>query len=206
MAFQVGDLVQVTTEFKGPLDGALVVRNYRVSANTGAGADAQSAAASFWTAFTAVFAPLMSAQASIVQLKVQVILPIPRKRAGYANQVAVPGDEASDLLPKQVCGMLYLLTPLSGQKNMSKVFVPYPYEAANDATGAPTGGYQLDLAALGVVLANDINVGVATAQSTLTPVVYHRAAGTGDAIAGQFATANKWHTQRRRADNRFSFT
>jgi len=101
--------------------------------------------------------------------------------------------------------MLYLFTPLSGQKNMSKVFVPYPYEAANDANGAPTAAYQLDLGALGTVLANDITVGAGD-TSTLTPIVYHRALALGDAIGGAFASDNKWHTQRRRADNRFSFT
>lgn len=204
MAFQVGDIVEVKIECEGPLDGALNVRHYRVDSNVGPGADPSAAAIGFFTAFSGVYRPLMSTQTTFRQVSCQQILPLPRKRIGYANQTPLAGTGGVELLPKQVCGLLYLITPLSGNAETGRVFVPYPGETENGPNGAPTNAYDVDLAALGLVMSTSINVGAGGANSNLTPVVFHRASLTATAISG-YQIGSRWGTQRRRQNNKFQF-
>jgi len=204
MALAVGDLIQVSIECQGPLDGSLNIRHYRVDSVAGAGPTPAEAALGFFDALRVAYAPLMATTTTFRQVAVQQILPLPRKRIGYANQVPVTGTGGAQLLPKQVCGMVLLETPLSGNANTGKVFVPYPSEDDNDATGVPNAAYDLLLVDLGILMSGQLTVGPATGNATCTPVVFHRESLTASAITG-YSIGSKWHTQRRRQNNRFKF-
>lgn len=204
MPFNVGDLCQVAIEFKGPLDGALNVRTYRVDAVAGTGTDPQTAAIGMFTALGPDYVALMPASASYYRVRFQKFLPVPRERAGFSNQAPLVGTSAGDLLPKQACGLLLMTTGLAGPRYTSRVYVPFPSEFYNDADGVPTALWDTNIAALGATLAAPQTLGAGGNTITISPVVFHRDTATATAITS-YALTTKWATQKRRNNNRFSF-
>lgn len=113
------------------------------------------------TQFAAILAaqvglPLRNCLASAAQYRgftLKMLTPLPPRvpEVNVGNQGI--GSVAGDVLPRQVRGVISLTTAFSGRPWRSRVYVPFPAEASNDADATPSAAYLglLDLLGNGLV-------------------------------------------------------
>lgn len=111
------------------------------------------------------------------------------------------GSTASDVLPRQVSGIVAFKGSLLGHSVKGRAFIPFPPEVNNNANGHPDATYTGLLAALGTMYQGPttfthlISGATITLRGKLVPL-----SGTGDVAITIVTPRAKWATQRRRGD------
>jgi len=107
------------------------------------------------------------------------------------------GVATGEPLPKQVSGLISLLSPLAGPRNRGRIYPPFPTEGLNDAVGAPNATAILALADLASEIQGGHTIVGVGGTAVILPIVYHRATNTGTDVTLASAR-DRWATQRSR--------
>lgn len=142
--------------------------------------------------------PVMTAHATYRGIAVANLLPIPTAEIIRTGNVG-PGSVAGDALPLTLSGLVSGRGLFAGPANRARVYVPFPGEASNDATGKPTSGYVADLQTLASDIQGDPILTAGTDQVQMRWVIYHRGPKTSTDILAATAS-EKWASQHRRGD------
>jgi hypothetical protein len=113
----------------------------------------------------------------------------------------------ANLGPTQNSGVISKHTALAGRPFRGRNYIPFPWPAAIDANGAPTGAYSSLLNLLCAKLDTVLTVTGALGSATLVQTIYH-AKGYGRPPAFQHTTtrtvgtfaSGRYGTQRRRGE------
>jgi hypothetical protein len=192
-----GHIWQVRIYCKSTDQVAINVLHYQVTAQTGTLKTDGDLAARMDAVFGPVYQPVLGSAAEYRGVGVQRISPIPPTVEVLENIQADVGGGAGDLLPRQVCGLITKRTLLAGRRYRGRAYIPFPSEGLNDTDGTPTGAYLTNLLAVANAMEAPVVVGVAPNETTLTPIIWHRATSDFDVIV-ECTTNDKWATQRRR--------
>jgi hypothetical protein len=176
----------------------LMVRHYRVSAQTGTGGTLGQIATKLEQVLAPVTIPLLATLANHYGVLVRIVGIGPSSPPAWDTSLAAVGSAAGEVLPKQTAGLISWITAFSGRGNKGRTYVPFPVEASNTQAGVPDVNYQALLTNLASVYFSFQTTAGAN-NATLEPVLYHRALHTGSPLLG-FAVRAKWATQRRRGD------
>lgn len=193
-----GNVIQLRAFVRLGDQTAITVRHYLCTSHTGNGASIANAASSFNNLIATNLKALLTNQASFRGTGAQKIWPLPLSLPSLSSANQDDGSAGPDPLPQQVCGFFNMKTAYGGRSQISRVYVPYPDEADNDAnTFRPTTGYMTRLGAAAANFITPFTAGAGADTSNLAPVVYHRGTHGSDFILT--ATAKQlWATQRRR--------
>lgn len=191
-----GNILEVRFVSQKDEQVAYNVRHYRVSSLGGQGTTLQEIIDALDVKFHADYKALLSIDATYLGMDARrVWSDTTSPRFSNANQGS--GDVTGDPLPTQTAGLISLRTDLPGGSGRGRMYVPFPGELDNDASGKPTTSYTGRLADLGDALTDDVIVNVGADSTTLQPVVFDRQLAGWNAITGRVVRA-KWATQRRR--------
>jgi len=121
--------------------------------------------AEFWEQMDEVcrtfYPPLMSSQANYRGVTAQCVRyngvdhewQYQNDPHGSAIHLTPGADDASDLLPRQVAGLVVKRTGFVGKRNRGRLYIPFPSEDMNEnVTGVPTDQYVTDLTGLAINL------------------------------------------------------
>lgn len=179
---------------------AINVRHYVVDDIVGAGrTDAQ-----MLDVIAADIAPriqaLLNEEAFYLGTSLQIIR-LPRRPALVRVIESGAGTYAGEALPKQVAGLIKLVSADATRHGRGRFYAPFPSENANGADARPNAGYMDALDDLGEKLASpQVSTGGAD-SATAVPVIYNR---TTHAVIRILDNVERqlWATQRRRSDVR----
>lgn len=178
---------------------AITTMHYRISNLAGVFTEVELANG-IRSPINAAYASLMSDQASLRGVGVQRVFPLPPRATAFDGLAATAGGDASDALPKQICGVIAKRTQFAGRKFRGRMYIPFPAEAANDPTqGRPSAAYQAGLATLAGLWDNVLSLVGGGGGCDATPVIWHASTSTHDDITSCVARTF-WGTQRRRGD------
>lgn len=197
MPFAVNDIIQVRIVTHYDTQTAYIVRHYVVASVAG-----NLAESTFLEEVEDTFKePLLDCLAFAAQYQgvdMKKVAPggagnLFTRTAGAAN-----GDEENNLLPPQCQGLIQLQSvSVATVLARGRVYVPFPTHSFCGPTGHPTAGYITKLQAFADTFEASIGVIAGGDALTITPVIYHRAAGTWHGITNATAS-NEFATQRRR--------
>lgn len=185
--------MKIFTHCSGQL--GLNVLHYRVGTLTGAAPAEAAVAEEFEDEFAGVVIACLNTEAVFLGVNIQQILPtlgLPVK----STLLTAVGGGAGVVLPKQVAGLITKRTDFGGRRYRGRMYVPFPGESDNDATGVPTADYRTRLQALAIKMISTLTVGTAT----FVPVVFQRGAPTLSAQITSYSVRSKWANQHRRGD------
>jgi len=201
-AIQLNDLLELKLYAFSQGQYSINTLHYACVARAGDGEDDVGAGIKFQTTFSAAFRDLMSSAARYVGLTTQIIRPT--RRPKIVNVVgAGDGTEDSDILPRQVAGLIRKLTNVASRHGRGRMYVPFPAESHNTATGFPENAYLTALGVFADLMDDTIQVGAGGDTVDLDPVVFDRASNTGLLITG-VDVGQTWASCRRRSDTRGS--
>lgn len=181
-----------------PSQAAINVVHYKVTSLLGAVTD-NYMIDQFNTLVGPLYAAILSDDARYRGVSLQRAFPAPPTRAIADVDGDTAGVVAGEILPGQIAGIVSVGTAFAGKSQRGRIYLPFPSETDNELPGLPTDTY----VAAAQALANAIFVPISKAPTpgvneiTLTPVVFHRANSTSDAITTKLAK-KLWATQRRR--------
>lgn len=193
-----GDLLEVkfVCFCQGQL--GLNVRHYKVTVSAGAGADLAEIADALATDAADYYKDCLSADADYKGVMVQSIYPTPKGAVVSDTSGNGSGNQASQVLPTQVSGIITMQTALAGRSGRGRVYVPFPGQGDAADDGTPSAAYVANLEDLGSFLATTQIIVGATGTSDLAPVLIQLGnPAVTRPITGRIAR-NKWATQRRR--------
>jgi len=193
------DFLQVTINCKAGAQYSSNVMNYVVGAVAGTSATDAQAATQLDAFLAPLFKDLLPTTVTYWGLKAQIIGPT-RRPGQYSVAAQGVGNVAGDIIPTQVSGLLTMRTQFTGPKHRGRMYVPFPGEADNTASGAPSAGYitRLDALRAGMIAGLILINGVGN-TATILPVVYSRLDEAAFEIT-ESASSPFWATQKRRAE------
>lgn len=177
----------------------LITRHWLCTATGGASITDIELVKALDARITAGFKSILCDQATYNFTRVRRVRPIPPTLPVDDATSAGPGTDASEMLPKQVSGIISHTTQFAGKRYRGRNYIPFPTEDSNDTAGIPTNAYLTTLTTWKNVYFVTLNVVGAAGTATFEPVIYHRDLDTTDRINGTFARS-VWATQRRRGD------
>lgn len=195
-------IISVKFECRMDDDGSINARHYRCDAHLGVGLSDLVIANMLHLEFDSLYADCMSDGAEFNRVMVARIRPLPAAPQVESTEAIDAGNVLLSQLPRQVSGVIKLVSGFAGRKWRGRAYIPFPAEADNEAPGVPTANYVARLQVLGTELALTRILTVGADQVTLTPIIYDRAAGTGTNIVSAVARTF-WGSQRRRNNQRF---
>lgn len=175
-------------------------RHYRVTAIAGTGETDVNAAARIETELAPAFKACLNENANYLGLSLQIIRTIRRPKA-VVTAGSGPGLIEGDALPRQVCGLITVLTDTASRNGRGRMYVPFPPESRNLATAVPNAEYLGELDSLAIKLDNVLVVGGGGNTASIQPVLYNRVTQAVIPVTG-VRVAALWATQRRRSDIR----
>jgi len=179
---------------------AINTRHYRVTGIQGTGETDVNAAARVETELAASFKAALCEQAEYLGLSLQIIR-TPRRPKTVVTAGSGPGLVEGEILPRQVAGLITVLTDTASRQGRGRMYVPFPAESRNTALGVPTAEYLGELDAIAIKLDNTLVVGAGANTATIQPVLYNRVSHAVTPVTGIRVNSN-WATQRRRSDIR----
>jgi hypothetical protein len=135
--------------------------------------------------------------------QVQIVSNPPLTIAAESVAGAGPGTGGATSLPKQICGLISVITPLSGVRYRGRLYLPFPSTAMDVGDGKPTASYQLNAVNVGDAFFLVRNVSTAGRTATWNQVILHKpgkSAVPPPTIISSFDISGAWATQRRRGD------
>lgn len=176
---------------------AIVVRHYEVASTTGTGGTDEQMAIVLGGVFPGPWKDLIANTARYEGLAVQIVKPV-RQLEQVDKTGAGVGVNASDPLPPQTAGRIKLRSALAGRSFRGRMYIPFPSEGQNAATGRPSTQYVTDLNTLIASVVATRTVGTAPNQTTVRPAIYSRKLGTKATLILAVASIF-WGTMRRRS-------
>lgn len=173
----------------------LNVLHYRVNALTGPAPAEPSVAIAFENAFAGNLIACLNTEAAFLGVNIQQILPVlglPVK----STLLTALGGGAGVVLPKQVAGLITKRTEFGGRHYRGRMYIPFPGESDNDATGVPSANYQTRLQAVAIQMISTLTVGAAV----FAPIVFQRLDPLMSAQITSYSVRAKWANQHRRGD------
>jgi len=196
LTVQTNDLLEMRLVTTFGSQTAFNVRHYTMTAGTSGSTTLGQCATALDSAFRALYRAVLSAGANWRGTMVRRILPIPPSPPAWDVTNAGAGLVAGDTIPGQCCGVISLITAFAGRAFRGRVYVAFPSETDNQATGIPSAGYSTNLTSLANQFATSLTL-VGTGAITLTPGLFHRTTLTASPIVGAIGRGF-WGTQRRR--------
>jgi hypothetical protein len=146
----------------------------------------------------ASYVGLMSSSAHLRGFSVQQVSPGPASDIEYLSDI-LAGTVSGNPLPKQVTGLLRLLTAAGGSAGKGRLYIPYPGDSNNGAA-VPDGTYQTNLATFASILTTPLSVpAVGGGTASCNWAVFSKAFNTYNPINGT-QVMPFWATQRKRGD------
>lgn len=199
----VADVVKVRVGTYADAQAGYNVRYFVCLAIAGTGATDADAANDLDALMSTVYPAILSSSASYYGVGVQLVTA--HGQPLFIEQSAIsgptPGLMDAQMLPKQVAGVVKLITDLTGRSNRGRFYSMFPGVDGDTGAGKPTAAYLTDLDAVAIAWTGAATVGVGGNTSTLVPCVVHRPPSTiaPEPIIG-YSVRNIWGTQRRRGD------
>lgn len=171
--------------------------HFRCTAETGVGSTDQQVADAFDAALAPRYKAAISGGARYRGCSVQRISPgIPTVPAFAIGNDGI-GTVAGGMMGTQLSGLVSARTSLAGRRYRGRVYIPFPAEDSNAATGVPEAAYIVAIDDIGDELYSVFPVVNGGNSTTNDPVVWHRGLLLGTPITGWLARPS-WATQRRR--------
>lgn len=192
-----GDIIQERIVCYGQGQISINVRHWRCYAHSGTGGTTAQMATNRAPVRKADYINVLSSAFRFRGVGIQRIFPAPPTDESIDVTQDAAGTIAGNAMSMQTAGVITLRTGVAQRKARGRVYLPFPSEADNDATGKPEAAYNGFANVLAVNLVGSITVGAGGNTSSLQQVVWSRKFQTYHAITDAFAT-KKWGTQRRR--------
>lgn len=193
---KAGDLYQVRFYCSQADQVAINVRHYSIRGVDDDATDNDLADA-LATNFAGPYKAALSGEAEYRGLSVQRLQPGEKSTELFKTTGAGAGTGTGDVLPRQVSGLIALVTEFAGRSFRGRVYVPFPGEDDNAIDGAITGGYLAKLNALGAEYIRTIRPVKPGGTLDAVPVIYSRKSeGRIDAVGWRARLG--FATQRRR--------
>lgn len=172
---------------------AVNVRGYQLDAFAPVDVDGETVADAFYSHFSASYIAVMSSLADFYG--VSVMFAANTVNPQVANSTIPPSDGLvdEDPLPTQTCGLISLTTGFTGRSNRGRIYLPFPAESNNNASGLPDDPYVTGLLAIRDKLIETVTAG----PSSFVPVLLNAQNLPNRRITGG-RVRNRWATQRRR--------
>jgi hypothetical protein len=169
---------------------------YRVTDVAAGNLPASEVAEFFTTRFKPLWRECLSSNATFRGTSVQRVEPQPKSiPVPFVNPD--PGLFLGDKLPGQVSGIITTQTIFAGRRFRGRLYIPFPSEDANSATGLVHPNYVTALDDLADGLGPQIFIVTPSGSGTVRHVLYHRDADSYTDIAS-YVARDRWATQRRR--------
>jgi len=193
----IGDLIRLRVATYTPNQVGINTAHFLVQAATGTGRTTQQVADAFDATLAPRYKALLSVGARYRGCSIQRVAPggVTVPAAQSINDG--PGTVAGDMLATQVSGIISAKTDLAGPAYRGRVYIPFPGEDDNAATGVPVAGYVTRLDDVGDELYTSVTIAAGGNGVTLDPVIFHRAFNSATAIT-DYVNRTVWATQRRR--------
>lgn len=201
----VNDLLKVVIRCDGlRTQAGEMTLGYLVTSLTGAGAGLGDLATALFTRWALPLAPLLDTSAQLTNITITRVSPQPYSPSVISPQVPTIGTGTGGAMPQQTSGLITKLTNTGGRSGKGRVYVPFPYNAANGTDGRPVTAYQSQLNVLGLSLFSNVSVTAAGVTVGLNAMLLHRLPGPLVGYSGSqivdFVARSHWATQRRRSD------
>lgn len=177
---------------------AFNIMYWRVRSEAGLGASLAEIATALDNTWAAPYKAVMSANAQYRGVGVQRVwtLPASAEVAGAGN-IGV-GGVAGDLLQYQA-GLIKKTSLLAGRANQGRIYIPFPSEADNAASGIPSAGYTTNLGLLAAAIDITQTIVGAAGNVVLDQVIWHRSTPGTTTTVDNLIAQTLWATQRRRS-------
>lgn len=195
--YMVNDVIETKIHCTTPGENAINVLHYKVNAVVGPPVADSLWCNAFFVRIQVELTACMANEATFSQVTMQKVLPLPVGAPAFSTSLPIIGSEASDLLPRQVCGMITKRSVLAGRANRGRMYVPYPGEFESNPDGNPTPSYVAKLDTLANRLFVPITLVSGPSSIDILPVILNRLPGTTVGIVG-WTPRSRWATQRRR--------
>lgn len=195
----VNDIIQVTAYCSSGNQLSMNVLHYVTETKVGTGATHLEVSARFDTLWNAAYIALLSSNARYRGIGTKKIVPFPATVEVFSGINADDGGVASDILPRQVCGVITKKTGLAGRAFRGRVYIPFAAEDDNQVSGIPEVPYTARLATLANLFEDTVVAGVGGNTNSFAPVLFHRDGATYTPIT-ECVARSIWGTQRRRGD------
>jgi hypothetical protein len=189
--------VEITVYCKAAEQSALNVLYYRINGYTGAGPTEQQLIDAWTTYIRAYYLPLMAATSSFQGAALRVADAVPFGGYYFKKHFAL-GTAGSDLMARQVAGLISHRTAVGGRHGRGRSYIPFPDEVHNTTAGLPAAAYMTALDTLASKLQTSGAMVYSGADTvTLQLQVRNRLTNTYTPV-DHWVTPTKWATQRRR--------
>ncbi len=168
---QIGDILQIRVNCHAGQQLSQNVLHYRVRSVGGGGLTLLQIATTFRDRVSVTYRVWMPIAATFQGVTVQNLTP-PRTDpvVGFSNAA---GTSAGDLLPKQVSGLIRLVTGLGGRANRGRVYPGLMSSSYADASGELNGGGLASLQNIADALGPAFVLSVLTVTTELLLLVRH---------------------------------
>lgn len=194
----VGDVLETLLVCRADPQFGINVRHYRVSLVGGSPATLADAVGAVEDYFHERYKAWLSASAQWWGAKMTRIKPT-RSQPETAFVQRGVGDNGTDLIPRQAAGVIKLKTDLGGRHGRGRMYIPFPPEEFNDASGDLEAAAITALQGIGNFADDTIAVSAGGRTASIVPVLYNRKTAAVTDING-FQERVKWGTQRRRSN------
>jgi hypothetical protein len=194
---ELADIIRVRIASYTPSQVGINTAHFVVVMKAGVGATTQQVAETLDVALEARYKAVLSVGARYRGVSVQRVHPGGVTVPSATSDNDGPGAVAGDMLATQVSGIVSSRTDLAGPRYRGRVYIPFPGETDNQATGVPSAAYVTAIEDLAEELFTPFTAGAGGNTVTLDPVVFHRDTNSGTAITS-FIARTVWATQRRR--------
>lgn len=193
----LGDIFQVRifTRFGSQL--GLMIRQYRITAETAGGVTPQEIAVVMDGAYGVPVRATLSSSANYLGVDVQRLRPLPPTVVAIGSAGAAAGLVPGDPLPRQCSGLITLRTNFAGRRFRGRAYVPFPGETDNTSLSAPSAAYVVNLGSISTVMNGPISVTGVAGTAIMNGVIWNRTTLT-DTLITTNIPRTEWATQRRR--------
>lgn len=198
MAIIIGDLVESKAFMHVADQVGINVRHWRVTEVLNDGLTASQVAEQMASELSGLYRQMLSTTTLFVGISAQKIGPGDMEVAGVSAAAPALGVLASDLMPKQTCGILSIKTQKAGRSFRGRLYIPFPTEVSNQEPGEPTDPYVASATALAGYYETPQTFVIGGNSISMKPVLYSRVLNVTNDVTNVIA-APRWGTQRRRS-------
>jgi len=175
------------------------VQFYKCTYTAGAGLTVQDAVDAWDASIAAAYKALLTQDAKYYGVMGRIANPTPNKSLYRFTKVNNGvGLVLSNAMSGQSCGMFTKLTGTPGQGGRGRIYVPFPAVGDNDAGGAPTAGYMVNLGILAAKYFAVLPVAAGGNTLSATPILFRRSAPLLQFVVLGATGRQKWATHKSR--------